>query len=352
MTVHAMAAISAGTPLQAVTIELRETRPDDVRIEILYCGICHSDLHMARNEWGVSHYPLVPGHEIVGKVIETGGKVERFAVGDLVGVGVMVGACGQCDCCRMQEEQYCEQGFLATYNGLDPVNGERTRGGYAQSIVADQHFVVSIPDNLPVEGVAPLLCAGVTVWSPLRQGKVGPGSRVGVVGLGGLGHMAVKLAAALGAEVTLFTTSAAKAADARRLGARQVVISSDEVTMREAARSLDIVLDCVAAAHDLNPYLACLKTFGQLVLVGIPDQPHAAPDVTPLVFRRLSLSGTSIGSIRETQDMLDFCGRHELVADVELISMEQVESAFQRMARGDVKYRFVVDMLASHWPGA
>lgn len=347
MKIRGMMATAADQPLRVGEMSLRDVQDNDVLIDILYCGVCHSDLHMARNEWGVSQYPLVPGHEIVGRVRQSGKAATRFTPGQLVGVGVMVDSCGQCAFCQQHEEQYCNSGFTPTYNGTDRYTGELTRGGYAQNIVVDQRFVVSVPENLDPAGVAPLLCAGVTVWSPLRYFDVKPGDRVGVIGLGGLGHMAVKLASALGAEVTLFTTSPEKGEDARRLGASRVVISRDSAQMAACATSLDIILDCVAAPHDLDPYLAALKTNGRLVLVGIPDSPHPAPDVTPLVFRRLSISGTSIGSIQETQQMLDFCGQHNITADIEMIRGEEVEAAFRRMLKGEVKYRFVIDMAAT-----
>ncbi|ELP23032.1 Alcohol dehydrogenase [Pantoea agglomerans 299R] len=349
MKINALVATQSDQPLKAGQIELRDVQADDVKIEILYCGVCHSDLHMARNEWGVSRYPLVPGHEIVGRVVDKGDNVTRFSVGDTVGVGVMVDSCRECHFCQQQEEQYCEAGFTPTYNGTDKYTGNTTFGGYAQHVIADQHFVVTVPNNLALSAVAPLLCAGVTVWSPLQHFNVKAGDRVGVIGLGGLGHMAVKLASALGAEVTLFTTSPAKGADARRLGVKNVVISRDAAQMAACQASLDIILDCVAAAHDLDPYLNALKTNGQLVLVGIPDQPHKSPNVTPMVFRRLSISGTSIGSIKETQQMLDFCGQHNITADVEMITGDDVEKAFERMLIGDVKYRFVIDMQKTHW---
>lgn len=349
MKINALIAQQATQPLAAGQVELRDLQPDDVKIAILYCGVCHSDLHMARNEWGVSRYPLVPGHEIVGRVEATGANVTNVKAGDVVGVGVMVDSCGHCHFCQQQEEQYCEAGFTPTYNGTDKYTGGTTFGGYAQHVIVDRNFVVSVPQNLALGAVAPLLCAGVTVWSPLRHYNVKPGDKVGIVGLGGLGHMAVKLASALGAEVTLFTTSPEKGEDARRLGARQVVVSRDAQQMAACQASLDIILDCVAAPHDLDPYLATLKTNGQLVLVGIPDQPHPSPNVTPMVFRRLSISGTSIGSIRETQEMLDFCGQHNITADVEMITGDEIETAFARMLKSDVKYRFVIDMQKTRW---
>jgi uncharacterized zinc-type alcohol dehydrogenase-like protein len=349
MKVKALVAREATQPLVSDHINLRPLQKQDVNIEILYCGVCHSDLHMARNEWNASRYPLVPGHEIVGRIVATGSEVDRFRVGEIVGVGVMVDACRECHFCKQQEEQYCEAGFTATYNGIDKVTGDSTWGGYAQNVIVDQHFVVNVPQNLPLAGVAPLLCAGVTVWSPLRHFNVKAGDRVGVVGLGGLGHMAVKLASAMGAEVTLFTTSPEKGADARRLGAKQVVVSRDAEQMAAVQTSLNLIIDCVAAPHDLDPWLACLKTNGRLVLVGIPDSPHASPNITPMVFRRLSISGSSIGSIKETQEMLDFCGEHQITADVEMITGDGVEQAFARMLKGDVRYRFVIDMKGTHW---
>lgn len=349
MKINALVAHDAAKPLSSSQIALRPLQQQDVKIEILYCGVCHSDLHMARNEWAVSRYPLVPGHEIVGRVVETGADVTNFTTGDIVGVGVIVDSCRECHFCQQKEEQYCESGFVATYNGIDKYTGDSTWGGYAQNVVVDQHFVVSVPQTLPLAGVAPLLCAGVTVWSPLRYFNVKAGDKVGVVGLGGLGHMAVKLASAMGAEVTLFTTSPAKGEDALRLGATRVVVSRDAEQMAAAQTSLDFIVDCVSAPHDLDPYLATLKTNGRLVLVGIPEQPHHSPNVTPMVNRRLSISGSSIGSIQETQEMLDFCGQHNITADIELIAGEEIETAFARMLKGDVKYRFVIDMQATHW---
>ncbi|WP_147193717.1 NAD(P)-dependent alcohol dehydrogenase [Pantoea sp. MBD-2R] len=346
MQVKGLAAKSATTSLESFEFQRRELQAGDVHIDIHYCGVCHSDLHMARNEWGVSEFPLVPGHEIVGRVLSTGSNVTAFKAGDLVGVGVMVDACGHCSQCNQGEEQYCEAGFTATYNGEEKVIGGKTFGGYSESIVVDSKFVVNVPENLELSAVAPLLCAGVTTWSPLKHWNIQPGQRVGVIGLGGLGHMAVKLASALGAEVVLFTTSPAKGADALRLGASKVVVSKDNEQMAAEANSLDFILDCVAAPHDLDPYLNTLKTNGHLVLVGIPDAPHQSPNVTPIVFKRLSISGTSIGSIQETQQMLDFCGEHNIVSDVEVIRMDEVETAFERMLKGDVKYRFVIDMKA------
>lgn len=349
MKINALVAIDELEPLRSEKILLRELQKYDVKIEVLYCGVCHSDLHMVRNEWAVSQYPLVPGHEIVGRVVDIGEYVTHFKRGEIVGVGVMVDSCRECDFCKHHEEQYCETGFTATYNGIDRYTGDSTKGGYAQNVIVDHNFVVSIPQNLSLAGVAPLLCAGVTVWSPLRYFNINAGDRVGVVGLGGLGHMAVKLANAMGAEVTLFTTSPEKGKDAFQLGAKKVVISSDAEQMTASRTSLDFIIDCVAAPHDLDPYLATLKTNGRLVLVGIPDQPHKSPNITPMVFRRLSISGSSIGSIQETQEMLNFCGEHNITADIEMINGEDIETAFSRMLKGDVKYRFVIDMKATNW---
>lgn len=338
------AATDAGLPLAPWSFNRRDVGPRDVLIDIAWCGVCHTDLHMVRNEWGVSRYPLVPGHEIVGHVREIGGDVTRFRPGDAVGVGVMVGSCRQCRYCRRGDEQYCAEGFVLTYNGEEKHIGGVTYGGYADTIVVDDHFAVGIPDGLDLAGVAPLLCAGVTTWSPLKHWKVGPGVAVGVVGLGGLGHMAVKFARALGAEVTLFTRSADKAADGERLGAHRVVVSTDPEAMAAAAQSLDLVLDCVAAPHDLDPYLAALRVDGALVLAGMPEAPHAAPAVTPMVLRRLSIAGTAIGSMRETEEMLAFCAEHGIVSDIETIAPADIETAFRRMLKGEVKYRFVIDM--------
>lgn len=349
LKINAIVAHAAHQKMQLDQVEIRELQPQDVQIEILYCGVCHSDLHMAKNEWNVSQYPLVPGHEIVGRIIAVGDQAQKHQIGDLVGVGVMVDSCRECEFCKTQEEQYCEQGFTATYNGKDKYTGKTTFGGYAESVIVDQDFVVRIPDNLDLKAVAPLLCAGVTTWSPLRHWKIQEGHKVGVIGLGGLGHMAVKLASAMGAEVTLFTTSPEKAQDALRLGAQNIVLSKDQEQMQKNRNCLDLILDCVAAPHDLNPYLATLKSNGHLVLVGIPDAPHPALEITPMVFKRLSVSGTSIGSIKETQEMLDFCGEHNITSDVELIQGQDIETAFQRMLKSDVKYRFVIDMKATNW---
>ena len=338
------AAQDAGSPLAPFRFQRRAPGADDVQIDILFCGVCHSDLHTARNEWHNTLYPSVPGHEIVGRVAAVGAQVSRFAVGDLVGVGCMVDSCRHCASCEEGLEQYCENGFTGTYNG--PVfGGENTYGGYAERIVVDQRFVLKIshPEK-DLAAVAPLLCAGITTYSPLRQWKVGPGQKVGVVGLGGLGHMAVQLASAMGAQVVLFTTSPGKEADARRLGAAEVVISRDATQMARHQNSLDFILNTVAAPHDLNALLTLLKRDGTMTLVGAPGSPHPAPDVFGLIFKRRRIAGSLIGGIAETQEMLDFCAAHGIVSDIETIRMEQINEAYERMLRSDVKYRFVIDM--------
>ncbi|HEX4855160.1 NAD(P)-dependent alcohol dehydrogenase, partial [Arenimonas sp.] len=314
VTAAAYAAASATAPLAPWTLTRRAPGPRDVDIEIRYCGVCHSDLHTARGEWGGTVYPCVPGHEIVGTVTAVGAEVTRFTPGQTVGVGCMVESCRQCASCQEGLEQYCERGFTGTYNAPDKISGGITYGGYSTRIVVDQDFVLRIPEGLDPAAAAPLLCAGITTYSPLRHWKVGPGMKVGIVGLGGLGHMAVKLARAMGAEVTLFTTSPGKGEDARRLGASEVVISKDRAQMKAQARRYDLVLDTVAAAHDLDAFLALLKRDGTLVLVGVPEHPHPAPAVANLIFKRRSIGGSLIGGIAETQEMLDFCGQHGIVS--------------------------------------
>ena len=340
----AYAAQGAATPLAPFEIERRDPGPDDVQIRILYCGVCHSDLHTARNEWHNTLYPSVPGHEIVGRVVAIGRDVTRFREGDLAGVGCMVDSCGRCASCGDGLEQYCERGFTGTYNG--PVfGGENTWGGYSQTIVVRESFVLRIRhDERQLAAVAPLLCAGITTYSPLRRWGVGPGQTVGVVGLGGLGHMGVKLARAMGAHVVLFTTSRGKVADAERLGAHEVCISTDDAQMARHANRLDFVLNTVAAPHVLDRYLALLKRDGTMTLVGAPAEPHPSPDPFALIFRRRQIAGSLIGGIRETQEMLDFCAERGLVSDVETIRMDYVNDAYERMLKSDVKYRFVIDM--------
>jgi alcohol dehydrogenase (NADP+) len=333
----------AKAPLAPAIIERRQPQAKDVQIAIQYCGVCHSDLHFARNEWGFTAYPCVPGHEIVGKVTSIGTGVTKFKVGDTVGVGCLVDSCRTCPSCQAGQEQYCDTGMTMTYGSTDPILGGPTLGGYAQSIVVTEDFVLRIPNNLNLAAVAPLLCAGITTYSPLRHWKVGPGQKVGIVGLGGLGHMAVKFAKAFGAEVVLFTTSPDKAADAKRLGADVVVVSSDGNQMAAQTGKLDFILDCVSAVHDINAYVNLLKRDGHLVQVGVPAQPLAVA-ILPLVFRRRSISGSLIGGLPETQEMLDFCGKHNITSDTEMIRMDQIESAYARMLKSDVKYRFVIDM--------
>ena len=341
---HGYAARSADLPLAPFAFERREPGPHDVRIDILYCGVCHSDLHTARNEWQNTLYPSVPGHEIVGRVTAVGNAVDGFKVGDIAGVGCMVDSCRQCASCKEGEEQYCEAGFTGTYNG-PMFGGENTYGGYSDHVVVDEKYVLHVRHaEADLAAVAPLLCAGITTYSPLAHWKVGPGQKVGVVGLGGLGHMGVKIAKAMGAEVVLFTTSESKRADALRLGADAVVISKDPAQMAAQANSLDFILDTVAARHDLDPFLNALKRDGAMVLVGAPEHPHPAPTVFNLIMKRRTLAGSLIGGIRETQEMLDFCARHDIVADIEMIRMDQIEEGYARMLKGDVKYRFVIDM--------
>jgi uncharacterized zinc-type alcohol dehydrogenase-like protein len=343
-TTLAYAAQSATQPLEPFTIERRAPGPNDVQIDVLFCGVCHSDLHTARNEWKNTLYPSVPGHEIVGRVSAVGASVTKFKVGDIAGVGCMVDSCQHCASCADDLEQYCENGFTGTYNG--PVfGGENTYGGYSGCIVVQQKFVLKITHELQhLAAVAPLLCAGITTYSPLRQWEVSAGQKVGVVGLGGLGHMAVKIAAAMGAHVVLFTTSPGKVEDAKRLGAAEVVISKDPQAMAAHQNSFDFILNTVAAQHDLDPFIALLKRDCTMTLVGAPEHPHPAPNVFGLIFKRRRLGGSLIGGIRETQEMLDFCAQHGIVSDIEMIAMKDVNHAYERMLRSDVKYRFVVDM--------
>lgn len=327
------------------SISRRDPGPKDVAIEITHCGVCHSDLHFARNEWNMTQFPCVPGHEIVGKVTRVGRDVTRFAVGQRVAVGCLVDSCRMCESCRAGLENYCDTGFTMTYGSPDTSGaGPITYGGYSAAITADQDFVLRVPEALSSPGAAPLLCAGITTYSPLRKYGVGPGTRVGVVGLGGLGHIGVKLAHAMGAEVTVFTTSPGKATDAKRLGASRVVISKDAEQMKSAANSLHVVLNTVAAPHDLNPFIQTLRRDGTLCLVGAPDRPHPPVEIFPMLFRRRAVVGSLIGGLKETQEMLDFCGAKKVESDVEVIPMSGINTAFERMLLGDVKYRFVIDM--------
>ncbi|WP_394837647.1 NAD(P)-dependent alcohol dehydrogenase [Pendulispora rubella] len=338
------AAQSATSPLGPFSFERRELGARDVQIAILYCGVCHSDLHSVRNEWKGTVYPVVPGHEIVGRVTAVGREVSGFAVGDLAGVGCLVGSCGTCAACKEGLEQYCEAGFVLTYNSPDKdLPGAMTYGGYSDRIVVDQSFVVRVPKSLDPAATAPLLCAGITLYSPLRHWKAGPGKKVGIVGLGGLGHMGVKFAHAFGAHTVLFTTSPSKIEDGKRLGADEVVVSKNADEMAKQAGSFDLIVNTVAVSHDLDPFVGALKRDGTLVLVGAPEHPHPSPNITNLIFKRRSIGGSLIGGLRETQEMLDFCGQHGIVSDVEVIPIQQINEAYERMVRNDVKYRFVID---------
>ncbi|CAA9524706.1 MAG: Alcohol dehydrogenase [uncultured Sphingosinicella sp.] len=340
------AAQSADTPLAPFSFERRDPGPADVAIDILFCGVCHSDLHTARSEWGGTLYPCVPGHEIVGRVTAVGDQVTKFKAGDMAGVGCMVGSCGHCPSCAEGEEQYCETtGMVGTYNGADAVLGGHTFGGYSDHIVVDEKFVLRISHGeADLAAAAPLLCAGITTYSPLRHWKVGPGQKVGIVGLGGLGHMGVKIAAAMGAHVVVFTTSPGKREDAQRLGAHDVVVSKDVEEMGAHRGSFDFILNTVAAPHDLDAFLTLLKRDGTMVLVGVPASPHPSPSVGNLIMRRRALAGSLIGGIAETQEMLDFCAEHGLTSDIEMIPIQEIDTAYDRMVRSDVKYRFVIDM--------
>ena len=337
------AALTAKDALAPFSFERREPGPQDVQIDIEYCGVCHSDLHTARNEWHMTQFPCVPGHEIVGRVVAVGSEVTGFKVGDLAGVGCMVGSCKHCASCDEGLEQYCENGFVGTYNG--PLfGGENTFGGYSDKIVVRQDFVLHIAPGQNLAAVAPLLCAGITTYSPLKHWKVGPGQKVGIVGLGGLGHMGVKIAHAMGAHVVLFTTSPGKTADALRLGADEVVVSRNADEMARHANSFDFILNTVAAPHNLDAFTGLLKRDGTMTLVGAPAEPHPSPSVFNLIFKRRSIAGSLIGGIAETQEMLDFCAEHGIVSDIEVIAMQDINEAYERMLKGDVKYRFVIDI--------
>ena len=339
----AWAAQSAASPLAPLSIRRREPLPTDVAIDILYCGVCHSDLHQARNEWHNSVYPVVPGHEIVGRVTRIGRAVTKFKEGDLAAVGCLVDSCRTCASCRRGLEQYCEKFPTFTYNGEDKHLGGMTFGGYSESIVVDEAYTLKISANVDLAATAPLLCAGITTYSPLRHWKVGPGQKVGIVGLGGLGHMGVKFAHAFGARVVLFTTSPGKTADALRLGADEVVVSKNAGEMKKHSGSFDFILDAVSADHDINAYISLLKVDGTLTLVGAPEAPLPVA-VFNLLLGRRSFAGSGIGGIAETQEMLDFCAEHNIVSDIEMIGIEQINSAYDRLLKGDVKYRFVIDM--------
>ncbi|MDN3673221.1 NAD(P)-dependent alcohol dehydrogenase [Flavobacterium branchiarum] len=334
---------AAEAPLKTLDIKRRAVTAHDVEIDILYCGICHSDLHSARNEWHGTTYPIVPGHEIVGRVTKVGDHVKNFKVGDLAGVGCMVDSCRECEHCKEGLEQFCEPGSTLTFDSPDSHLGGQTFGGYSESIVVDESFVLHISDKLDLAGVAPLLCAGITTYSPLKHWKVGPGQRVGIVGIGGLGHMGIKIAKAMGAHVVVFTTSLSKTEDAKRLGADEVVLSTDAEQMAKYAKSLHFILDCVSAQHNIDAYLSLLRVDGTLTLVGAPMDPLPVTSFS-LILGRRSFSGSLIGGIAETQEMLDFCAKHNIVADIELIGVNDVNDAYERLLKGDIKYRFVIDM--------
>ena len=345
-TAKAFAANSAASPLAPFTLPRRSPCPQDVQIQILFCGVCHSDLHQVRNEWQSvmpTVYPVVPGHEIVGRVVKVGSAVKKFKEGDIAAVGCLVDSCRVCASCRAGEEQYCENGFTLTYNSEDKILGGVTYGGYSDGIVVDEAYVLRVSNKLDPAGTAPLLCAGITTFSPLRHWKVGKGQKVGIVGLGGLGHMGVKFAHAFGAHVVLFTTSPNKIADGKRLGADEVVISKDAAAMQKHAGSFNFILDAVSAEHDLNAYLQLLKRDGTMTLVGAPEKPAPISSFN-LIMGRRRLAGSAIGGLRETQEMLDFCAEHGIASDIEIIPIQKINEAYDRLLKGDVKYRFVIDM--------
>lgn len=347
MKVSAYGVKSPNTPLTALEIERRELQSKDVDIKILYCGVCHSDLHTARGEWGGTRYPCVPGHEIIGEITGIGNQVRKFKTGDIVGVGCLVDSCRTCNSCEEGLENYCEgpNGATGTYNGNFAGTLENTFGGYSRKIVVDENFVLKISHNhQDLPAVAPLLCAGITTYSPLRHWQVGPGKKVGIVGIGGLGHMAVKIAKAMGAHVIAFTSSPKKIEEIKKLGAHEVVISSDAIQMQQHFRSLDFILNTVAVSHNLDIYLNLLKRDATMTMVGAPAHPHPSPTIFSLIFGRRSLAGSLIGGIKETQEMLDFCAKHNIVSDIEMIAMREIENAYERMLKSDVKYRFVIDM--------
>jgi len=343
------AAYDTETPLAPFEFERRGLRANDVAMEILYCGVCHSDLHTARNDWGWSYYPIVPGHEIVGRVTQVGASVSKFKVGDSVAVGCMVDSCQECDQCKKGEEQLCREGMTGTYAGYDRVTKEPTQGGYSKHLVVREEFCLSVSDQLDLAKAAPLLCAGITTWSPLKTWNVGEGSRVGVIGLGGLGHMAVKLAVGLGADVTVISRTKDKEADALALGANRLLASSDNDAMSQAANHFDLIIDTVPVKHDLMPYLALLDVDATLVLVGQVG-PLEELSTVPLLMGRRRVAGSPIGGIKETQEMLDFCAEHNILPDCEMIRMDEINEAFERMEKADVRYRFVIDMASLEAP--
>lgn len=343
-TVKAYGANAADAALTPLNINRRVANPTDVEIDILYCGVCHSDLHTARNDWGGTVYPAVPGHEIVGRVTKVGSEVTKFKVGDLAAVGCLVDSCCTCSSCKQDLEQYCLNGFTGTYNGKDKHLGGHTFGGYTEKIVVTEHFVLKVPENLDLAATAPLLCAGITTWSPLRHWKVGKNSTVAVIGLGGLGHMAIKLAKALGAKVTLFSRSPEKEKDAKDLGADEVVISTDAAQMKAVSGKFDLIIDTVPYIHDVNEYIPTLTINGTIVLVGYLGGLEPILNTVPMILGRKSVAGSVIGGIAETQEMLDFCGEHNIVSEIELIKMQDINEAYERMLKSDVRYRFVIDM--------
>ena len=344
INVKAFGTEASDAPLKQMNIERRKITAKDIEIEILYCGVCHSDLHTARNDWGGTNYPAVPGHEIVGKVTSVGSEVTKLKVGDLAAVGCLVDSCRECDSCQHDLEQYCSNGFTGTYNGRDKHLGGHTLGGYSEKVVVDEHFVLKVPANLDLAAVAPLLCAGITTWSPLRHWKVGTGSKVAVVGLGGLGHMAIKLAKGLGAEVTLFSRTPDKKQDALDLGADEVIISTDNHQMNAVKGKFDLIIDTVPYGHNVNPYVSTLNFSGTLVLVGYLGGLEPVLNTVPLILGRKSVAGSVIGGIAETQELLDFCGEHNIVSEIEIIKIEEINEAYERMIKSDVRYRFVIDM--------
>ena len=343
MKTSGYAALRCDTPMEPYSFERRAPRANDVVMEVLYSGVCHSDLHQARDDWGWSQYPIVPGHEIVGRVTEVGSDVTQYKVGDHVAVGCMVDSCMTCDQCRKGEEQLCRVGNTQTYNGQDRIDGTPTYGGYSKHLVVREEFTLRIPEGLDLSRAAPLLCAGITTYSPLRTWNVGPGSKVGVIGLGGLGHMAVKLAVGMGADVTVISRSADKEADARALGADHFLISSNPDAMAEAASRFAVIIDTVPVDHDLTPYLPLLDVDGTLVIVGVVG-PIQATNTVPLLMGRRRVAGSPIGGIAQTQEMLDFCAKKNILPDCEMIRMDEINAAFERMERADVRYRFVIDM--------
>ena len=342
--VKAFGTQAADEPLKQLNIDRREVLAEDIEIEIMYCGVCHSDLHTARNDWGGTVYPAVPGHEIIGKVTKVGSAVTKVKVGDFAGVGCLVDSCGECESCKHDLEQYCSNGWTGTYNGKDKHLGTRTFGGYSEKIVVDEHFVLKVPANLNLAAVAPLLCAGITTWSPLRHWGVGKNSKVAVVGLGGLGHMAIKLAKGLGAEVTLFSRTPNKTKDAIELGADEVVISTNADHMKSVIGKFDLIIDTVPYLHDINPYISTLNVSGTLVIVGYLGGLEPLLNTVPLILGRKSVAGSLIGGIVETQEMLDFCGKHNIVSEIEVIKIQEINEAYERMLKSDVRYRFVIDM--------